>query len=100
MFTADGETKILSPLTEHMASVMNAGANGSAAIAVGVGGAVRSVPPGHSMQTILYSGQGIRDSYEGWGDAMLQFHGKKRTALAHEVFVSHLGYSTTSYVSL
>ena len=97
MFAADGETKILSPLTEHMSSVMNAGLNGSAAVAVGVGGSVRSIPAGHSMQTILYSGQGIRDSYEAWGDAMMQFHGKKRTALDHDVFISHLGYSTTSY---
>ena len=60
-----------------MSSVMNAGANGSAAVVVGVGGAVKSVPAGHSMQTILYSGDGIRDSYEAWGDAMMKFHGKR-----------------------
>jgi len=80
-----------------MSSVVNAGPNGSAAVAVGVGGAVHSVPVGHSMETILFSGQGVRDSYEAWGDAMMLFHGKERTALDHDVFISHLGYSTTSY---
>jgi hypothetical protein len=84
-----------------MSSVMNAGAvnisGAAAAVAVGVGGGVTSVPAGHSMQTILYSGHGIRDSYEHWGDAMMQFHGKARTALDHDVFISHLGYSTTAY---
>lgn len=49
------------------------------------------------METILFSGQGVRDSYEAWGDAMMLFHGKERTALDHDVFISHLGYSTTSY---
>lgn len=34
---------------------------------------------------------------EAWGDAVMQWHGKKRTALDHDVFVSHLGYSTTAY---
>ena len=97
LFDASARTLLLSPLTEHMSSVMNAGANGSAAVAVGVGGAVTSIPAGHSMQTILYSGQGVRDSYERWGDVVMQFHGKKRTALDHDVFISHLGYSTTAY---
>jgi hypothetical protein len=97
LFDASGRTLLLSPLTEHMSSVMNAGANSSAAVAVGVGGAVQSVPAGHSMQAILYSGDGIRDSYEAWGDAMMKFHGKKRTTLDHDVFISHLGYSTTAY---
>eukprot|EP01052_Picozoa_sp_SAG31_P051855 SAG31_NODE_12514_length_936_cov_0.918757_1_plen_281_part_10 len=58
IFDASGRTLLLSPLTEHMSSVMNAGPNASAAVAVGVGGAVRLVPAGHSMQTILYSGHG------------------------------------------
>ena len=97
MFDASGRTLLLSSLTEHMSSVMNAGANGSAAIVVGVGGAVQSVPAGHSMQAILFSGTGIRDTYEAWGDAMLKFHGKARTSLDHDVFISHLGYSTTAY---
>ena len=86
LFDASAATIVLSPLTEHMSSVMNAGPDGSAAIAVGVGGGVESVPAGHSLETVLFSGSGIRDSYEQWGDALLQFHGKTRTRFDHDVF--------------
>lgn len=96
IFDNSARTLLLSPLTEHMSSVMNAGSKNIsgavASVAVGVGGAVTTVPAGHSMQAILYSGgHGIRDSYEYWGDAMMQYHGKTRTALDHDVFISHMG---------
>ena len=98
LFDAASRVKILSPLTEHMSSVMNR--DTEAAIVVGVMGSVENVPAGHSMQTILYSAPtsvGIRDSYEAWGDLVMAWHGKTRTSLDHDVFVSHLGYSTTSF---
>ena len=86
---------VISPLTEFMSTIM-APAEG-VALGVGVGGAVVHVPPGHTVEVAVVSGTGIRDTYEAWGDALLRYHGKVRTPHNHDVFVSHLGYSTTTY---
>ena len=89
---------MISPITEFMSTVMQQGGRSSSTVvAAGLGGAVTSVPEGHAIEVVMVAGVGIRDTYEAWGDALLQYHGKRRTAHDHDVFVSHLGYSTTVY---
>ena len=36
-------------------------------------------------------------AYEGWGRALLEYHGKPRTSYQASLATSHLGYSTTAY---
>ena len=76
---------------------MNAKLGAGVAAAVGLGGAVTVGEPNHTIRAVAAVGRGIRDTFEGWGDALLKLHGKQRTAHDHDVFVSHLGYSTTVY---
>ena len=92
---ATGATMVVSPMSEFMSTVMNT--QPGVSLAVGLGGAVTVGEDGHSIRAVLALGQGIRDTYEGWGDALLQYHQKDRTRADHDVFVSHLGYSTTVY---
>ena len=61
-------------------------------------GSFTSVPPGHRYETILYLGEaGVNAAYEGWGRALLEYHGKPRTSYQASLATSHLGYSTTAY---
>jgi hypothetical protein len=52
---------------------------------------------GHAPEFVLMVGKGVRDTWEAWGDVLLARNGKQRTAPDHDVFISHLGYSTTCY---
>ena len=65
----------------------------------GVAGTIQSIPVGHRYETVIYGGQrGLNHAYEGWGSALLLYHGKKqRTSYNASVATSHLGYSTCGY---
>lgn len=96
LFDAKGNAMVLSPLgPEVMSSVMNHAPG--VAVAAGLGGAVQSIPAGHAPEFVLVVGKGVRDTWEAWGDVMLARNGKERTSRDHDVFISHLGYSTTCY---
>ena len=97
LFDADGNTMVLSPLgPEVMSSIMNQ-APPDVAVAAGLGGGVSSALAGHAPEFVLMAGKGVRDTWEAWGDVLLARNGKQRTAPDHDVFISHLGYSTTCY---
>eukprot|EP01052_Picozoa_sp_SAG31_P006742 SAG31_NODE_313_length_17858_cov_34.811307_8_plen_591_part_00 len=96
LFDAHGNAMVLSPLgPEVMSSIMNHAPG--VAVAAGLGGAVANVPVGHAPEFVLVVGKGVRDTWEAWGDVLLARSGKRRTPPDHDVFISHLGYSTTCY---
>jgi hypothetical protein len=75
---------------------MQARLNNSHELRTGVSGAIRSIPAGHTFESILHVGTGgINAAYRAWGDVVLASHGKERTAPNASVVMSHLGFSTT-----
>jgi len=85
-------------------AVLSAGSNFMAAsqtfdnstLSYGIMGAVTSIPPGYSVETILSvsAAGGVNLPMEEWGDLLLHKYNKERYAYRRDLAVQRLGFST------
>jgi hypothetical protein len=99
---------LLSPLTQFM-SVLHAKLFADDALSFGIGGLLRSVPAGFSVDFVVsfsypaaaaaeeedrFAGLMAR-AWMGWGDVLLRHYNQQRTRPDASPWISQLGYSTT-----
>ncbi len=85
------ETVLVSPLDHFMVSLIGPKER---RFQIGLEGDLKSIPAGFDHPVIFYFGQGMRNSFIGWGDLLLQWHNQKREGPYSDVGLSYLGYWT------
>lgn len=98
LFDDQRNTAILAPTTDLFLSRMSgettATATMPANLTSGLNAAATALPAGFTHGTILYLGQGIRDTFHAWGEAYTALAGRKRPASDAELTLKYLGYWT------
>jgi hypothetical protein len=83
---------ILSPAS-HFPCACMAG-DGKKQLASGFNGKLRNVPDGFTQQSVLVLTQGINHAWDLWGQAIIDWEGKKRPANDSDPLLKYLGYWT------
>ena len=68
--------------------------DGKTEIVSGLGKEVRDLPPGYTHAALLAAGEGINRTWDLWGRALTDFHGKKRPGPCADAGLKYLGYWT------
>ena len=90
-FDGSANSIILSPADRFLAAQM---AYRDGAIAAGVDPALSQLPPGFTQRWFLTFGQGINQTFNAWGRALTDLHGKTRPASDATVVLEKLSYWT------
>ncbi|XP_056009973.1 uncharacterized protein LOC125678812 [Ostrea edulis] len=93
IFDRDGNTVIIAPFSQFMASSVTH-PDFDKSVGWGVMGGVKLVPPGYQCDTILYYAKGINKAFEGWGRLMKKWYGRTDEFVRTDLTISHLGYWT------
>ncbi|XP_062593083.1 uncharacterized protein LOC134254572 [Saccostrea cucullata] len=93
LFDEEGNTVIISPFSQFMASsITHPDIDNS--VGWGVMGGVQMVPPNYQYDTILYYAKGINKAFQGWGKLMRKWYGRTDNFIQTDITISHLGYWT------
>jgi hypothetical protein len=92
LFDAQANTLILSPASDFMIAMMSGDQKGG--LKSGLNRTLKSVPAGYSYQTLLAIDKGINHTFDVWGHALTELHGKKRPANDADTGLKYLGYWT------
>ena len=90
-FDGNANSIILSPADRFLAAQM---AYRDGAIAAGVDPAISQLPQGFTQRWFLAFGQGINQTFSGWGRALTDLHRKTRPASDATVVLEKLSYWT------
>lgn len=85
------ETVLISPLDHFLVSMI---APAGDRFQVGLEGDLKLIPAGFQHPIIFYFGKGIRNSFIGWGDLLLNWYNQKRDDPYADVGLAYLGYWT------
>nr|XP_022320745.1 uncharacterized protein LOC111122983 [Crassostrea virginica] len=94
LFDKDGNTLIISPLTEFMAASNWQDKESGGNVYWGVMGGVDEVPYHYTYMTIVYYAKGINKAFEGWGGALRKLYGSKKNSRAQDLTLGRAGYWT------
>ncbi len=83
---------LISPADYFMIAQMTGQKEG--AIRRGLNTGVRNIPRGFTESTLLVLGKGINRTWDAWGHALTDWHGKKRPANDADIGLNYLGYWT------
>ena len=92
-FNASGYTLVLSTAASFLSSVIHAPHRNL--LRCGVQGAASSIPAGHSTSFLMHAGQGVPETFMGWGDRLLARYHKPRPEPNSSVSLQYIGYSST-----
>ncbi len=92
LFDEKANCMIVSPADDFMIS--QASGDQTRGISVGLNKTVQNVPAGYRQQTILVATDGINKSFDAWGHALTDLHGRKRPANDADTGLKYLGYWT------
>ncbi|XP_065187086.1 uncharacterized protein LOC135817773 [Sycon ciliatum] len=87
-------TLVISPLDNFMVGIQDIAKEVGGGITCGINGQVLNIPEGFNHSTIMWAGQGLKDTMYDWGGALLKYHGKSRTPLDSDFSVKYLGWWT------
>ncbi|KAJ8045291.1 hypothetical protein HOLleu_08272 [Holothuria leucospilota] len=92
LFSSGGSTVVISPSSQFMAASMTY-QNEDQSINCGIMGKVKEVPQDFTMETVLYFGEGVKNTFESWGKFLLTKYQTNRHTDA-DMTLRYLGYWT------
>lgn len=91
-YDQDLNTFIVSPLNNFLISMMNY--DDTAILKCGITGQIATIPENFSMKYVIYFGKGVNNTFNDWGDILLQYYKKERKSAYADPILSYLGYWT------
>lgn len=92
LFNKDLDACVISPASDFMVSLMTN--EDSTVVASGLNPEVKDLPSGFAHATIMVLDQGIRRTWDQWGDAMRALYNRKRPANDHGPILRYYGFWT------
>ena len=96
-FDQDARSYLLSAERNFPLARTTLGNDGS--VAISLDPAAGALPAGFEQQAMLVFGSGINETYDTWGQALTELHGKVRSANDADVTLDRLGYWTDNGAS-
>jgi hypothetical protein len=92
LFDSDANSMIFSPADNFMVAMVSG--DQKAGLRSGFNRTLQSVPAGYSHETLLTIDRGINHTWDVWGEALTDLHGKHRPANDADAGLKYLGYWT------
>lgn len=92
LFNGNADACLISPASDFIVSLMTH--RDSTAICSGLNPEVKQLPPGFTHSTIMVLDNGIRKTWDEWGDALRALYGRKRPANDCDAILNYFGYWT------
>ncbi|PVD22557.1 hypothetical protein C0Q70_18373 [Pomacea canaliculata] len=94
LFDGSGATLVISPSSNFMAA-SNSHSRATNSLSYGIMGEVDTVPPGYSLDTILYFGDaGVNRAFQGWGELLRFLYRRTDEFVSNDLTINYLGYWT------
>ena len=92
LYDRNNTALVLSPLDNFLQSIL---ASNRGNLAFGMNGKTAHVPRRYNVSFLLYaSNRSVNDALRGWGDLLLVYYRKARTAIDQNLSLQKLGYAT------
>eukprot|EP00118_Oscarella_pearsei_P011149 m.72771 g.72771 ORF g.72771 m.72771 type:complete len:798 (+) comp35812_c0_seq1:25-2418(+) len=95
LYDRNNTALVLSPLDNFLESVLVSNQEFGGSLIFGMNGKTARVPPRHNVSFVMYaSNWSVNDALEKWGDLLLLYYRKARTAVDQNLSLRKLGYAT------